>query len=425
MKSNLLTLLIALCIITMMATLLWLPGEVRWIVYVAGVMALAVLGWLLYSVILPKNVAMRGMELISAQDFNNRLVKTGEHDADKIVKLFNTMIDRLRNERLRKQEQENLMLQIIEASPMGVVMLDFDGKISMANPAFFRLTGIADLNDIIGKAPAELKNSLVKEMLTVATGSNSVVRDGDIRTYRCYHLNFLQLGFHREFFLLESLTEEVMKAERAAYEKVIRTISHEVNNTMGGVRTVLDIISDANEDSDMVAVIESCGTRCDMMCDFVSSYADVVRVPEPVLTEVDLCREMERLVPFVRMMVSGNVTFEFVRPEQPVMAMIDSALMQQVIVNIIKNANESIHGKEGKIVLSVGVAGEHPEIVISNTGEPISEEVSRQLFRPFFTTKKDGRGIGLTLTAEILGRHRARFSLRTGEDGTTRFNIIF
>lgn len=425
MKSNLLTLLIALCIITMMATLLWLPGEVRWIVYVAGVMALAVLGWLLYSVIMPKNVAMRGMELISAQDFNNRLVKTGEHDADKIVKLFNTMIDRLRNERLRKQEQENLMLQIIEASPMGVVMLDFDGKISMANPAFFRLTGIADLNDIIGKAPAELKNPLVKEMITVATGSNSVVRDGDIRTYRCYHLNFLQLGFHREFFLLESLTEEVMKAERAAYEKVIRTISHEVNNTMGGVRTVLDIISDANEDSDMAPVIESCGTRCDMMCDFVSSYADVVRVPEPVLTEVDLCREMERLVPFVRMMVSGNVMFEFVRPEQTVMAMIDSALMQQVIVNIIKNANESIHGKEGKIVLSVGVAGEHPEIVISNTGEPISEEVSRQLFRPFFTTKKNGRGIGLTLTAEILGRHGARFSLRTGEDGITRFNIIF
>lgn len=372
-----------------------------------------------------KRTVTRGLELIASQDFNNRLTHTGIHGPDKIVDLFNTMIDTLRSERTKNLEQENFLQLLTKASPMGVLTLDFDRRVTMANPAFLKITGISEEKDILGKRPEEIKLSLVREMLKTKLGTNAVIRDGDVRTYRCYHLSFIQTGFRREFYLLESLTEEVIKAERAAYEKVIRTISHEINNTMGGVRSVLQTISDTSNDDETIEVLESCDNRCEEMCAFVSAYADVVRLPEPILHETDLNDEVSRLVPFLKMTAKEGVDIEFSPSRTPTIAMIDSNMMQQALVNIVKNANESISSEGGWIRITVAMESNRPVLEIANNGEPISDEVSRNLFRPFYTTKKEGRGIGLTLTAEILNRHNARFRLWTDSHKTTRFRIIF
>lgn len=372
-----------------------------------------------------KRTVTRGLELIASQDFNNRLTHTGIHGPDKIVDLFNTMIDTLRSERTKNLEQENFLQLLTKASPMGVLTLDFDRRVTMANPAFLKITGISEEKDILGKRPEEIKLSLVREMLKTKLGTNAVIRDGDVRTYRCYHLSFIQTGFRREFYLLESLTEEVIKAERAAYEKVIRTISHEINNTMGGVRSVLQTISDTSDDDDTIEVLESCDNRCEEMCAFVSAYADVVRLPEPMLHETDLNDEVSRLLPFLKMTAKEGVDIEFSPSRTPAIAMIDSNMMQQALVNIVKNANESISSEGGWIRITVAMESNRQVLEIANNGEPISDEVSRNLFRPFYTTKKEGRGIGLTLTAEILNRHNARFRLWTDSHKTTRFRIIF
>ena len=370
-----------------------------------------------------KRTVTRGLELIASQDFNNRLTHTGIHGPDKIVDLFNTMIDKLRSERTKNLEQENFLQLLTKASPMGVLTLDFDRRITMANPSFLKITGISDEHEILGKKPEDIEISLVREMLKTKLGTNSVIRDGDVRTYRCYHLSFIQTGFRREFYLLESLTEEVLKAEREAYEKVIRTISHEVNNTMCGVRSVIQTIADTTDDTDTIEVLESCDNRCEQMCGFVSAYADVVRLPEPTIHATDLKAEVGRLIPFLKMAVKDGVDVEFKTSDHPTMVMIDTNMMQQALVNIIKNANESISSEGGWIRITVKKDGNHTILEIANNGEPISDEVSRNLFRPFYTTKRTGRGIGLTLTAEILNRHNARFRLWTDSQKITRFRI--
>lgn len=394
-----------------------------------------------------KRTVTRGLELIASQDFNNRLTHTGIHGPDKIVDLFNTMIDTLRSERSKNLEQENFLQLLTKASPMGVMILDFDRRVNMVNPSFLKITGIEE-SEIIGKkvdsfSPKDKSQEreavplsgacsgsskqypLIAEMLKVPLGKNEVISEGDLMMYRCYHLSFIQTGFRREFYMLESLTEEVIKAERAAYEKVIRTISHEINNTMGGVRSVLQTISDTADDDDTIEVLESCDNRCEEMCAFVSAYADVVRLPEPMLHETDLNDEVSRLVPFLKMTAKAGVDIKFSPAETAIIAMIDSNMMQQALVNIVKNANESISSEGGWIRITVAMESNRPVLEIANNGEPISDEVSRNLFRPFYTTKKEGRGIGLTLTAEILNRHNARFRLWTDSHKTTRFRIIF
>ncbi len=408
----------ALCV------LFFAPKDYVWIVCLLLVLALLMLLLLFRSVLMPAQTVRHGLDLISAQDFNNRLVKVGEPEADRIVRLFNTMIDKLRNERLLNMERESFLQLLVEASPMGVVMLDYDGNITLVNPSFLKMTGISSEEDTTGRKIGELPSELARRMAEVPLGESEEIRRGDIRRYRCYHLSFIQSGFKRRFFLLESLTEEVMKAERGAYEKVIRTISHEVNNTMGGVRSVLDTLHDLTDADDVKEVIESCDNRCDQMTRFISSYADVVRVPEPVKVATDINKMIADMMPFLQGMAPDRISLRFNQSTGVMESELDLSLMQQVIVNIVKNAVESISGN-GTIEITASERDGRNMIEISNDGEPISEKVSDQLFSPFFTTKREGRGIGLTLISEILNRHGATYSLKTYSDGLTRFTIQF
>lgn len=414
--------ILAVCIFAAAALLFFLEPAKVWWAYVPLAVALVVLFLLLRSVILPSSVAVRGVELISAQDLNNRLAPVGEHSADKIVKIFNSLIDKLREERLHNIEQDGFLRRLVEESPMGVMILNFDDKVSLVNNSMLRYLGMSCEEEALGHAFGDLPSDMAAKMAEVPLGESVILRRGDVRRYRCYHLSFIQTGFRRRFYLLESLTEEVMKAEKEAYEKVIRIISHEVNNTMGGVKSVLGMLHDSSDDNDVREVIQSCDDRCAMMCSFISAYADVVRVPEPVLSKVNLAEALTAMLPFLRNMAGNDIEISASFDEKLTVD-IDTTLIQQVVVNIVKNAVESIDG-HGHIYISARRDGRNVRLEIANDGQPITEEVAQKLFSPFFTTKKEGRGLGLTLIGEILRRHNAAFSLTT-PDALTRFRISF
>lgn len=423
MRPFLSFLILALCLIAVIlfAIIGSLPS---WSFFIPSGIGLLALISLFRGIVMPARTVNRGMELIKAQDFNNRLVKVGESNADRIVTLFNSLIDKLRAERLLNREQESLLKLLIDASPMGVVMLDFNNNITLVNSSFLKICGINDFKNLIGQRFVHINCDLLPDMLKVPLGKSEIIRKGNFRIYRCYHLNFIQEGFKREFYLLESLTEEIIKAEKAAYEKVIRTISHEVNNSLGGVRSVLEIVASTDIDEEIEKVIESCDNRCEKMCAFIQEYAEVVKLPQPVIRKLDLGQEIEIMLPFVRQLLSSDISLKYNQPEDEITVNADSEQLQQVMLNIIKNAAESIENR-GWIEIKIGSKREGVELCISNNGKPIEEEISKQLFTPFFTTKVDGKGIGLTFIREVLNRHGADYSLKTDENGITRFNILF
>lgn len=424
MKTKILFTLLAACILATGALVFLLPpAATRWICLPAAI-ALVDMLLLMQNVIGPSLVAQRGIELISAQDLNTRLVKVGERDADKIVTLFNSLIDKLRNQRIQNQEQNGFLRLLIEASPMGVMILDFEGRVKLINRSMLRITGIAHEDEALGCGMQALPTDFASKMARVPLGTNAIIRSGGVNRYRCYHLSFVQTGFQRQFYLLEDLTDEVMKAEREAYGKLIRVILHEVNNTMGGVKAVLGMLHDSADDGEVREVIESCDDRCAMLCSFIRSYADLVKLPEPDKRQVSLSSELSAMVPFIQQMVGSRISVSLDTGTDPLQVSIDLSMIQQVVVNIVKNAAESIAGA-GHIGITAGRDRHRVWMEIANDGEPISEEVAQKLFSPFFTTKREGRGLGLALISEILNRHKARFSLATDADGITRFRIVF
>ena len=225
----------------------------------------------------------------------------------------------------------------------------------------------------------------------------------------------------------------LMKAEKRAYEKVIRMIAHEVNNTTAGITSTLDTVEQAlsTEENmeDICEVMRVCTERCFSMSRFITRFADVVKIPEPTVAQVQLNELVSMCKRFMEGMCNDrNIILRLECDPEVGQVRLDASLFEQVLVNIIKNAAESIEsageaaGKQGEITVRTTA----PALIeIVDNGPGISKETEAKLFSPFFSTKPNGQGIGLVFIREVLSRHGCAFSLRTYNDGLTRFRILF
>ena len=390
-------------------------------------LSLIVLVYFYRKVFQPLNSIANGMDLLREQDFSSRLAPVRQAEADRIVDMFNRMMDQLKNERLRLREQNHFLDLLINVSPMGVVILDFDGKISMLNMAAMRFLGYTVADELVGKSFQDLDAPLAGEIARLPRDTVETIRLSDAMIYRCSRLSFIDRGFAHPFVLIESLTTEVVKAEKKAYEKVIRMIAHEVNNPTAGITSTLETVGEAlkemDDTEDIQEVMKVCVERCYGMSRFITNFANVVKIPEPSLEQVRLNDRVTACRMFMETVCRDRrITFHNeLCPENPTVR-IDTVLFEQVLVNIIKNAAESI-GECGDIYIRTTASPVTLEI--ADSGKGISREVEAKLFSPFFSTKPNGQGIGLIFIREVLTKHGCTFSLRTYSDGLTRFRISF
>ena len=247
------------------------------------------------------------------------------------------------------------------------------------------------------------------------------------RRLKATRAEFFDRGFPRSFLLLEELTEELRASEKAAYGKLIRMMSHEINNSVGAVGSLLDSFRGyagelGEEDrEDYLQAIAVAITRLENLRAFMNGFAEVVRLPPPDRRPTDLKRLVDEILLLMRPELDRRrirVDWEKAEPLPPVE--LDRNQIEQVLVNVLKNAMESI-GEDGPHRLRL----DRDSLAIRDSGPGIPEEVRALLFTPFFSTKRNGRGLGLTLVQEILSAHGFAFSLGAGEGGGAEFRVGF
>ena len=351
--------------------------------------------WYFYrKTIRPYDTLIGGMELVRELDLTTRLAPSGQHETDIIVRTFNDLLGRLRSEHLRLEEQYTFLNLLIDASPMGVIQCDLDGNTTSMNPA----------------AREMLSPSIEETIHALPLGETTTVRiPGGPQLFRISHLSFPDRGFQHPFFLIESLTSEIRLAEKAAYERVIRMIAHEVNNSVAGI-----IGSLTGDEAERLTALSS----------FVSRFAEVVKIPQPQLQLCDLSEEVEACRPFLEnLCTQAHVHIDFHLTDEAVPVHLDTVLFQQVLINIVKNAVESIGTTQGLVTLEVTTPA---TLTITDNGHGIPPAIAKNLFTPFFSTKPQGQGLGLLLIRDILTSHHCTFNLLTDpEDHLTRFTIQF
>lgn len=373
-----------------------------------------------------------GFELLRTRDTSSRLARSGNADIDKIRDTFNNMLAELKASKEQVLEQNNLLNLLVGVSPMGIIMLDFDEHIVSMNPAARQFLECPD--NVVGKRIGELPSAIAQRMSQLNEKKAETFTTNNAHIFKCTRATFIDRGSHHPFFLIESLTEDVMAAEKKAYEKVIRMIAHEVNNSTATMMSILDMIGSdlqgfSEDTSDIGKLLQVCSERSQAMTDFISRLAEVVKIPDPIVKPVAVNSLVEDNAQFLESQcVAQNVAIEIRLSHRNPLVQADAALMSQVLINIVKNAIESIvtlteekPGHQGIVRIETTDEG---NITVTDNGKGISPDVEQKIFTPFFSTKPTGNGLGLLFIREVLTRHNCQFSLQTVNEHTI-FTIRF
>jgi two-component system nitrogen regulation sensor histidine kinase NtrY len=413
LRTKLLLWFIVLHLALAAAAVLILMEHQEWLfgVELGFVVSIVVSYRMVNALFVPMELIRTGSELINERDFTSRFVPIGQPEMDRLIEIYNVMIDRLREERLGAEEQQHLLQKIVEASPSGIVTCDFEGVVQQANPAAARLL----------REPA-----VAASLPSLEPGQSRLVTLAGARRLKIWRTEFRDRGFPKTFYLLEELTEELRLTEKTAYEKLIRMMSHEVNNSVGAVRSLLESVLRYAEQigpddrDDFTSALTIAAARIESLNRFMTGFADVVRLPPPHPRDVDLSPIVDDIGRLLRPELENREIALRIDVPSGTRVRLDQSQFEQVIINVIRNAVESI-GERGEIA----VLWRDGVLSIADSGHGIDASATEEMFTPFFTTKREGRGLGLTIVSEILTNHHLPFSLTNREEGGAEFRVVF
>jgi nitrogen fixation/metabolism regulation signal transduction histidine kinase len=413
----------ALSLYTFRDNLVWLLSSIICVAVSASITA-----WLCRGLYKSEKVAASCLEMLNEQDFSSLMRRVGYPEADRMIDIYNRMIAEMRKQRLEILDKSAFLNLLIEAETMGIVILDFDTQITSANPAAAKFLKIP-ATELTGKYFKDFENTLAQALSSLKENTPQVVEVDGINRYRCTLLSFVDRGFRHPFITIEELTNELIAAEKKASEKVIRTMSHEVNNTLSSINSNLSVLLSLEdcfpEDlrSDIVRALQLSIERSDHLCRLVAAFADIVKLPPPSMAIVSLNDIVQNTASLMQTKFAGagvKCTLQLNRISPIVTA--DAIQLEQALINILKNALEACTATGGEVTI---ITTDFPNtLIVRDTGCGIPEEVRNKVFTPFFTTKPEGQGIGLMLVCEILLNHRFKFDLKS-KDGCTEFRIVF
>ena len=377
----------------------------------------------------PLSLVQSGTDLLSEGDFATRFQPQGHPELDRLIDVYNGMADRLRGERLRVREQHQFLDHLIRASPAGIVILDLDGRLESLNPRAEELLGTTT-TEARGLPPERLASPLGVRLAALLPAEHVIGSHGP-RRLRCERAEFYDRGFPRSFFVLEELTEEIRASEREAYDKLIRIVSHEVNNSLGAVRSLLQSLAayrsalDDSDQADFEGALGVAVARLDNLGAFMASLAEVVRIPPPTLTPVPLRELVDDIRRLMREELhQKDLEIRWAQVEDVPPAPLDRHQMEQVLINVLKNAAEAMEHAETRVIaLALNRQDDRIVLTVRDHGMGIDDAIRDQLFRPFFTSKGTGLGLGLTLVQEILRGHGFGYDLEPHPEGGATFTI--
>ncbi|WP_372873235.1 PAS domain-containing sensor histidine kinase [Shewanella sp.] len=376
--------------------------------------ALGLSAWLTRRLASGLDAIELGLLNLIDNDFSTSLPASDDPVLRKLAGLFNRASDTLRRERQHLYQRELLLDKVIQNSPNLMLLLDNNGHIIYANDAARHELhgGKAITGMTINTLAATIGEPMASLLCAVSDGLFTVERDDESETWHLSRGRFTLNGLEHQLILLKQMTRELSRAEVAVWKKVIRVISHELNNSLAPMRSMVSsgrVLAARLDEPRLNLIFDTIDKRTSHLGEFIEGYARFARLPRPNKAPVDmarLCHGLGLQTPFT---VVGEL------PVEPLQA--DEVQLEQVLLNLLKNAHESGSAPQD-VALSVrrqdasvaGVAGY--VIEVSDRGPGMSAEVLSQALLPFYSTKQQGTGLGLALCREIIEAHDGRISLQ-------------
>lgn len=364
-------------------------------------------------------------------DFSVSLHPYGEPQLDALVSLYNQASAKLRSERQFIYQRELMLDKVIQNSPNVMLLIDDSQRVIYANGAArhlfnqgVKVEGML-LPDLVVMLPDTLKAALSSEQEGlfsmggsgadgVDSHSNTDADSSDVETWHISRGRFTQNNQQHHLILLKQLTKELNRQEVAVWKKVIRIISHELNNSVAPIASMVNsgkFLTQHLDNSKLQLIFDTIENRTTHLSQFISHYAQFAKLPQPQKALIDWTKMTQQL--------AQQYPFNLLSPLPVNPIKLDAVQLEQVFINLLKNAHES-----GAVADTVSLMFEevtHPVngllVKVEDQGSGMSSEVLSQALLPFYSTKQSGTGIGLPLCREIIEAHGGRISMQNRVEG--------
>lgn len=428
--------------------LFYLLTETRLIAttFIVILLIIAQIFWLVQYVQKTNREIARFFNSIKYSDFSQSFRSNIKGSSfEELSNAFSEVIDEFKKARMEKEEHYRYLQTIVQHVGIGLMAFKVDGEVELINTAakkLFKIHGLKNISEL-----SVLSKSLAESLTNLKAGNKILVKIADnneLSQLSIYATEFKLRENHYTLVSISNIQSELEKQEMDAWQKLIRVLTHEIMNSVTPIislsstaGTLLEDIDKKitnnqplNEDGleDVKGALNTIQRRSKGLLHFVDDYRNLTRIPIPnfqIVKITDLFERISKL--FSEQLKEKNIKFTFSIDPLDLEITADPDLIEQVIMNLLLNSIRSLQDSNGPTIKLTSQIDNRGGILIRviDNGPGIPEELFEKIFIPFFTTRKEGSGIGLSLSRQIMSMHKGSISVSSKPDIETVFTLRF
>ncbi|HEX2866735.1 MAG TPA: ATP-binding protein [Ignavibacteriales bacterium] len=371
-------------------------------------------------------------------DFTSAIPNSGMNGSFReLEEAFNEVLGEFRKIRNEKEEHSRFLQTIIQHIGLGLISFQQDGKVELINSSAKKLLRVNSLINI-----HSLQNgsrAVLEKLEAIKAGEKALVKFAD-------NNELIQLLLHATEFKrqdrmyklvsIQNIQRELEEKEMEAWQKLISVLTHEIMNSITPISSLSQTmegllkseVQDEESLEDIKTGVHTIHKRSEGLIEFVNNYRRLTRIPVPdysIIRINKLFRQVEKLL--ASSLRENNIAFKYTVMPESLELTIDEKLIEQVLLNLIMNAVEAVRGKENPQIELCAVMGESGQVLVQvkDNGSGILEDVQDKIFIPFYTTKENGSGIGLSLSRQIMRQHKGTIRVYSKPEECTIFTLVF
>ncbi len=388
------------------------------------------------------------LEAVRNEDFTQSFIGAGlGRSFNQLRAAYNEVLNVLQQARSEREEHYRYLQTVVQHVGVGLICFQPNGKVELINTAAQRILKMARLRNI--NELESFSKDLADTLLRLKAGEKKMVKvehNGERLHLAIYATELRMRGHRYTLVTIQNIQSELEEKEMEAWQNLVRVLTHEIMNSITPISSLASTANDLLKPSadsgaqnlgeeikpevisDIQEAVQTIQKRSEGLLHFVDNYRKITRIPKPNFQIVPVAELFERVQNLLRaQMDEANIEFSIYMEQETLELTADPELVEQVLINLLLNAIQALENQSNaRIELIAKMDGSgRPLIQVKDNGPGILEEVQEKIFIPFFTTRQEGSGIGLSLARQIMRLHRGTVSVQSKPNVETTFSLKF